>query len=177
MPQARANYTDPDLRDRIKRKLHRSDKGGRPGQWSARKSQLLAAEYKRRGGGYRGDRTRSARDLDAWTDQQWQTRDGSARARRGGATSRYLPRGAWQKLSADEKRRTEDRKRRGSRSGHQHIPNAPAARQAGSNQRERSQTLEDMTKAALYERAKRLEIPGRSTMDKRSLLRAVRRAE
>lgn len=34
---ARDKYTDPDLRDQIKEEVHASDKGGRPGQWSARK--------------------------------------------------------------------------------------------------------------------------------------------
>jgi hypothetical protein len=30
-------YTDPNLRDEIKEEIHNSDKGGKPGQWSARK--------------------------------------------------------------------------------------------------------------------------------------------
>jgi len=30
-----------------------SGKGGRPGQWSARKAQMLAKRYKAAGGGYR----------------------------------------------------------------------------------------------------------------------------
>lgn len=30
-------YTDPELRDEIKKEVHNSDKGGKPGQWSARK--------------------------------------------------------------------------------------------------------------------------------------------
>ena len=29
-------------------------RGGKAGQWSARKAQLLASEYKKAGGGYRG---------------------------------------------------------------------------------------------------------------------------
>jgi hypothetical protein len=37
---ARDKYTDPDLRDEIKEEVHASDKGGRPGQWSARKVPL-----------------------------------------------------------------------------------------------------------------------------------------
>ena len=47
-------YTAPELRERIKEEIKESDKGGRPGQWSARKSQLLTREYERRGGGYKG---------------------------------------------------------------------------------------------------------------------------
>ena len=34
---ARDKYTDPELRDQVKEEIHNSDKGGAPGQWSARK--------------------------------------------------------------------------------------------------------------------------------------------
>lgn len=44
-------YTDPELRDEVKEEIHNSDKGGAPGQWSARKAQMMASEYKKRGGG------------------------------------------------------------------------------------------------------------------------------
>lgn len=44
-------YTDPDLRDQVKEEVHQGDKGGAPGQWSARKAQMMASEYKKRGGG------------------------------------------------------------------------------------------------------------------------------
>lgn len=47
------NYTKPTMRKQLFAKIKAGSKGGRPGQWSARKAQLLAAEYKRRGGGYR----------------------------------------------------------------------------------------------------------------------------
>lgn len=43
-------YTDPKLRDQVKEEIHNSDKGGAPGQWSARKAQMMASEYKKRGG-------------------------------------------------------------------------------------------------------------------------------
>ena len=46
------NYTKPELRKRLFRKILRGTKGGRAGQWSARKAQLLAREYKAAGGGY-----------------------------------------------------------------------------------------------------------------------------
>ena len=38
-------YTDPKLRDEVKEEIHNGDKGGAPGQWSARKAQMMAAEY------------------------------------------------------------------------------------------------------------------------------------
>lgn len=47
------NYTKPGMRKRLFESIKAGSKGGRPGQWSARKAQLLAKEYKKRGGGYR----------------------------------------------------------------------------------------------------------------------------
>lgn len=47
------NYTRPTLRKRLFERIKAGDKGGRAGQWSARKSQMLAQQYKRAGGGYR----------------------------------------------------------------------------------------------------------------------------
>ncbi len=48
-------YTRPQLRRDIKDEIMAGDKGGDPGQWSARKSQLLVHEYEKRGGGYKND--------------------------------------------------------------------------------------------------------------------------
>ena len=47
------NYTKPGMRKRLFESIKAGSKGGRPGQWSARKAQILAREYKKRGGGYR----------------------------------------------------------------------------------------------------------------------------
>lgn len=47
------NYTKPALRKRLFEKIKAGDKGGSPGQWSARKAQMLAKEYKDAGGGYK----------------------------------------------------------------------------------------------------------------------------
>ena len=47
------NYTKPALRKRIFNRIKAGNKGGRPGQWSARKAQMLALAYKRAGGGDR----------------------------------------------------------------------------------------------------------------------------
>ena len=46
------NYTKPAMRKRQFQRIKAGSKGGRPGQWSARKAQLLASEYKKKGGGY-----------------------------------------------------------------------------------------------------------------------------
>jgi|TARA_R100001126_G_scaffold82144_1_gene50447 hypothetical protein len=47
------NYTKPTMRKRLFNKIKAGSKGGKPGQWSARKAQLLASEYKKAGGGYK----------------------------------------------------------------------------------------------------------------------------
>ena len=47
------NYTKPSMRKRLFSRIKAGSKGGKPGQWSARKAQLLASEYKKKGGGYK----------------------------------------------------------------------------------------------------------------------------
>ena len=47
------NYTKPALRKRLFNKIKAGTKGGKAGQWSARKAQLLATRYKKAGGGYK----------------------------------------------------------------------------------------------------------------------------
>jgi hypothetical protein len=46
-------YTKPTLRKQLFERIKAGNKGGAAGQWSARKAQLLASEYKRSGGGYK----------------------------------------------------------------------------------------------------------------------------
>src|SRR3712207_1585684 len=124
------DYTDPELRARLKDEIKAGDRGGRPGQWSARKSQLLVAEYEKHGGGYRheGDRTEAQRHLEQWTEQDWRTAEGDAKARDDdGSTRRYLPDAAWQLLSEEERRATDGKKTSGQE---QHVANTEAAREA-----------------------------------------------
>jgi hypothetical protein len=124
------DYTDPELRARLKEEIKAGDRGGRPGQWSARKSQLLVSEYEGQGGGYRheGERTDSQRHLEQWTGQDWHAADGDAGARvDDGSTRRYLPDAAWQLLTAEEQRATDRTKRSGRE---QHVANTDAAREA-----------------------------------------------
>lgn len=47
------NYTKPTMRKRLFNKIKAGSKGGKPGQWSARKAQMLAKQYKDAGGGYK----------------------------------------------------------------------------------------------------------------------------
>ncbi|MET8352447.1 MULTISPECIES: DUF5872 domain-containing protein [unclassified Micromonospora] len=124
-----ARYTKPELREQIKEEIKSSDKGGRPGQWSARKSQLVTQEYKRRGGGFLGPKDERQKSLQRWGAEDWQTREGDTRARHGDTTSRYLPKKAWEELSEDEKRATDTKKRKASRTGRQFVANTgPASR-------------------------------------------------
>lgn len=135
-------YSDPELRLRLKDEVVAGDKGGQPGQWSARKAQLLAARYEKEGGGYRGERDETQQHLVTWTEEEWQTSDGSAEARigdepeDGGASKRYLPKAAWDELSEREKRETDARKADGAAHGEQYVPNPEAARDAARHARE-----------------------------------------
>jgi len=47
------NYTKPTMRKQLFNQIKAGGKGGKPGQWSARKAQMLAKQYKAKGGGYR----------------------------------------------------------------------------------------------------------------------------
>ena len=47
------NYTKPGMRKQIFNRIKAGGKGGRPGQWSARKAQMMAKAYKKKGGGYK----------------------------------------------------------------------------------------------------------------------------
>ena len=51
---AAGNYTKPTMRKNIFNRIKAGGKGGAPGQWSARKAQMVASAYKKAGGGYRG---------------------------------------------------------------------------------------------------------------------------
>ena len=123
-------YTHPELREQIKEKIKDSDKGGKEGQWSARKSQLLTQEYEKRGGGYKGEKGQSQKNLEKWTEEEWQTKEGDADAREDGETKRYLPKKAWENMSEEEKEETDKKKREGSEKGQQYVSNTDGAKQA-----------------------------------------------
>ena len=91
---AQSKYSQPELRESIKQRLKEGDKGGQPGQWSARKSQMLAAEYKKQGGGYAEKQDESQKSLEKWGGERWQTAN-NTKAVQGKKTSRYLPKKAW----------------------------------------------------------------------------------
>ncbi len=130
-------YTDPQLRLRLKDEVVAGDKGGKAGQWSARKAQLLKREYESAGGGYLGEKDETQQHLSEWSAEEWQTSDGSARARtdgpeeKGGAAKRYLPKEAWEQLSDEEIADTNAAKAEGSARGEQFVANPEPAAEAG----------------------------------------------
>lgn len=131
---AAAKYTKPELRDRLKAKILRGTKGGRAGEWSARKAQLLAHEYEAAGGGYSGRRSKSQKHLSQWTEEKWTTRDGKP-AKRGRTMARYLPAKAWDELAPSQQKATDQKKRSASRKGKQTVRNTKAATRAGRHAR------------------------------------------
>ena len=162
-------YTQPELREKIKEELKQSDKGGKKGQWSARKSQLLAKEYEAQGGGYKGAKDEKAKELDQWTKEEWQTQDGEAKARQKNKTSRYLPKEVWDNLSPEAKKEAEQTKTKGSKKGEQHIAYTPAIKKAMQKVKSGAST----SKQDLLEKAKKLNIKGRSKMKKEELEQAI----
>jgi hypothetical protein len=117
-PNARytsARRDDPGLWERVKAEITRGTKGGKAGQWSARKAQFAVAEYQRRGGGYIGPKSpRNA--LAKWTREEWGTKSGRASLKTG---ERYLPKAAREALSGEEYAETTRAKRAGLRRGEQ----------------------------------------------------------
>ena len=113
-------YTKPELRERIKNRVMAGTKGGKAGQWSARKAQIVAQEYKKAGGGYSGSKTSKQKSLSKWTKEKWGTKSGKPSTQGSKATGeRYLPKKAREKLSAAEYAKTSAKKREDMRKGKQ----------------------------------------------------------
>lgn len=133
------NYTNPELREKLKNKIMAGSKGGDPGEWSARKAQLLAAEYKAKGGGYSGAKSNSQRSLSKWTSEKWTTSDGKPAKRSdgkgGSTTTRYLPEKAWDKLTPAQKKATNEKKKAGDAKGKQFVANTSKAKKVGKDAR------------------------------------------
>jgi hypothetical protein len=126
--------TNETLWKSIVARVKAGSKGGKPGQWSARKAQLATLMYKKAGGKYSGRKTKAQKSLSKWTKEKWRTSDGKPAERKGG-TTRYLPDKAWKSLSSAEKAATNRKKRQGSRAGRQFVANTKAAKAAGKRAR------------------------------------------
>ena len=74
MAQDDSKYTKPGLRERIKKRITAGSKGGKPAQWSARKAQMVAAAYKKAGGGYKGGKGKKQKHLKSWGKEKRMTR-------------------------------------------------------------------------------------------------------
>ena len=113
-------YTKPALRERIKDRVMAGGKGGKPGQWSARKAQIVAQEYEAAGGGYRGAKTGAQKSLSTWTREDWGTKSGKPSTQGPKATGeRYLPKAAREALSPAEYAATTRAKREATKRGEQ----------------------------------------------------------
>jgi hypothetical protein len=106
-----AKRTNPKLWESVKRSVLKGNKGGKPGKWSARKSQLSVALYKKKGGKYIGKKD-PCNSLTKWSKEDWGYVKGSnAKERRG----RYLPKKVRDSLSPSERKR--ENKLKGSKRG------------------------------------------------------------
>ncbi len=105
--------TKPALWEKIKKKVMKGSKGGKAGQWSARKAQLAVKLYKEAGGGYIGSKKKS-NALTKWTEQDWQYVGKPKK-------SRYLPKKAIDALTKEEKAATSRAKREGTKKGKQFV--------------------------------------------------------
>ena len=111
-----AKKSNPSLWKRIVASVKAGTKGGRAGQWSARKAQIAVARYKKSGGGYKGAK-KASNSLSKWSKQKWRTSDGS----KSEGKKRYLPDAAWKALSPAEKAATNKAKASGNKQGKQFV--------------------------------------------------------
>ncbi len=170
-----AERTHPKLWEEVKAEVKESDKGGKAGEWSARKAQLAVQEYKKRGGGYRG-RKSDDNALKQWTEQEWGTASGKDSRETG---ERYLPQEAREHLSEKEYRATSEKKREDTRNGQQYSeqPREIATKTARYRQTSNTQHSLERTRSDLMREARQLEIAGRSRMTKDELTTAIRYAK
>ncbi|MEH3104561.1 MAG: hypothetical protein PGN12_11705 [Sphingomonas phyllosphaerae] len=158
-----AEKSDPALWEKVKEEVIAGAKGGKKGQWSARKAQLAVAAYKKRGGGYKGGKD-DDNSLHQWTEEDWATKSGKPSGETG---ERYLPKDARDALTDKEYARTSDKKRADTRKGRQFSaqPRDVATKTASAR--------DHRTREALYAEARRRGIAGRSKMNKAQLRAAL----
>lgn len=164
---ANAKRTDPKLWEKVKKEITESDKGGDPGQWSARKAQMAVQEYKKRGGGYddSGGAKQKNTDLHKWTEEEWGTKSGGQSGETG---ERYLPKKVRMLLTEEEYARSTQKKK----GADKQFVNQPKDVQEKVAQIKKN----GPTKKMLDERAADLGIEGRSKMSKDKLLREIDKA-
>ena len=160
-----AKKTDPELWEEVKKDITESDKGGEPGQWSARKAQMAVQEYKKRGGGYEDDGpNQDETDLHKWTEEDWGTKSGEESAESG---ERYLPKKVRMLLTEDEYARSTQKKKDGDE---QFVDQPDDVKEKVAHIKKNGPTKE-----MLMERAQDLDIEGRSDMPKGDLVNALKK--
>ena len=167
-----AEKTDPKLWEKVKEEVTAGDKGGKAGQWSARKAQMAVNEYKHEGGGYKGEKD-PHNHLKEWADEDWGTKSGHPSGETG---ERYLPKKAREALSKEEYARTTAKKRADTKRGKQFSaqPKDVAEKTAPYHSHDGGGDAPGPgTRAALYEEAKRKNVPGRSKMSRAQLAKAL----
>jgi len=112
--------TNEALWKRIVSRIKAGTKGGKAGQWSARKAQLATQAYKKAGGKYTGSKTKAQKSLSKWTKEEWGTKSGKPSTQGKNATGeRYLPKKAREALSSKEYAATSAKKRKDTKAGKQ----------------------------------------------------------
>jgi len=159
-----AEKTDPELWEGVKAEITTGDKGGKPGQWSARKAQMASREYQKRGGGYRGGKD-PHNHLVEWTHEEWGTKSGGESLETG---ERYLPKRARDAISDEEYARTTAAKRRDLKAGKQFSAQPEDVAEHASRVRRGEES-----KADLLREAAAAGIKGRSRMTKDELKAAL----
>ncbi len=105
---------------RIVASVKAGSKGGKPGQWSARKAQLATQRYKKSGGTYTGGKTKAQKSLSKWTKEDWGTKSGKPSTQGKEATGeRYLPKKVREGLTKKEYEATSRKKREDTKKGKQ----------------------------------------------------------
>jgi hypothetical protein len=159
-----AEKADPKLWDKVKTKVTAGAKGGKPGQWSARKAQMAVGDYKAAGGRYKGKKSPD-NHLSQWTGEAWGTKSGAESGKTG---ERYLPKRARDALSDAEYQRSTSKKRDDTAKGKQVSP------QPKDVARKTAAIRADTTRAILLQQAAKRGIKGRSRMTKAALQEALK---
>ena len=162
-----AEKTDPKLWDKIKAKVEAGSKGGKAGQWSARKAQMAVHEYKEAGGGYVGEKAPD-NHLAQWTEEEWGTKSGAKSEDTG---ERYLPKKAREKMSDADYKKSTAKKRADTAKGKQFSKQPDHAAAVTKEAR-----LEEMTVTELRKKAAAAKVDGRSKMTKALLVKALEAA-
>lgn len=107
------------LWEKIVEEVRADEKGGKKGEWSARKAQMAVRIYKERGGGY--TTKKSENSLEKWTKQDWDYVNPSDAKKPRDQRGRYLPASVREKLTKSEKAETNRKKREATKKGKQYA--------------------------------------------------------